>query len=172
MKYLIIIVLLYGSISCCQAQAKGTVVVPVFKESKAIDNLIDIINAKTAQQKKPVKGNYMLMLFFKQKNQNAFIFQVEESAAPFANRAVGDLTAPGYNYGYFEYKNKKVIVSTSDRLYNFFSKTARNKTINYIQNLPKKDPNDTTDATDTWLYRYKNGQFSVYVKPVIMWVKK
>jgi hypothetical protein len=114
----------------------------------------------------------MLMLFFKQKNQNTFIFQVEESAAPFAGRAVNDLTAPGYNYGYFEYKNKKVNVSTSDRLYSFFSKTTRNKTINYIQNLPKKAPNAPTDAPDTWLYRYKNGQFSVYVKPVMMWVKK
>lgn len=168
MKYLLIIGLIYSGITSCYGQAKGTVVLPVFKEGKAIDNLIDIIKTKPYPQG---NDNYILMLFFKQKDKNGFIFQIEQSALPFANRSVFDLAAPGFNYGYFEYQNKKVFFSTGGKLNDFFTKTAQNKTINFINNPPKTDPRDPADPQHTQLYIYKNGHFSNYVPPVITLIK-
>lgn len=177
MKYLFAIVLICAGLAKAYGQAKAPIPVPVFKEGKTIDSLIDMV-LKLKQTKafrssvNSLIGNCMWLSVFKEKDPDSFVFQVEDFTRPAINKNINKAASQHLNYGYFQYKKVNIFVSTGNNLYGFLSETTQYQSFNFIYQLTNPKPIDPLGPHGgVWIYRYQDGRFSNYT-PVVIPSKK
>jgi hypothetical protein len=177
MKYLFAIVLICVGLTKGYGQAKKPIPVPVFKESKTVDSLLDIV-LKSKQTKafrnsvNSLIGNCMWLSAFKEKDPGSFVFQVEDFTRSAVNKNINKAASQHLNYGYFQYKKTNIFVSTGNDLYGFLNETAQSQSFNFIYQLTNPKPIDPLGPHGgLWVYCYQNGHFSIYT-PLVIPLKK
>jgi hypothetical protein len=137
---------------------------PVLRESKRIDSLMDIVlNPSTPSDHTiglPVNDEW-LILYLRSFNNNYFYFGLGTETKPEVNFSVNIMIHDKATVGYFEYKHHKIFVWTNDAFYSLFRIASRYKSFDYIYKLNDlKHPPDKTSGWKGWSYKYKDGHFS------------
>ncbi|MBS1524228.1 MAG: hypothetical protein JST19_01185 [Bacteroidetes bacterium] len=153
----------------CFAQTTEKIPIPVLKESKKVDQLMDIVldpnNADKFERSNNSTDSCFLIYFFKP-GDNPYVFQIEKNTKAVTNTITNSLVRnPGL--GIFQYKNYKVFVIAGNGFYDFFNRTDQTATFDFIYKLQTPAPLENEHFLAIWHYQYENGKFSVEGPPAV-----
>lgn len=166
----VFLALFFFGIKFCYSQSSKCIAVPILKESEKIDNLMDeVLNPKNAHRRdtQASSDSCYWIYFFKANDTNHFIFQIEKNPKSVINVLINN-TISNLNVGYFQYKKYKIFVEPDPGLYDFFNKTSRTQTFDFIYKLESTQPLGHSYYQDIWHYQYEGNRLSIEGPPRVM----
>lgn len=166
-------ILIYLNVSLGYAQNR--ISVPVLKENKSIDKLMNII-LDPKNPNKFVRSNNStdscFMLNFFKSGDNVFSFQIEKNTKAVIDTIINLRTYNHNNVGYFRYRNYKVFVYAMGSFYDFFKQTSDLATFDFINKTSGIYGLSDEYYLVMWHYQYANGRFSVEGPPPVKQLEK
>ena len=158
--------------SHCVAQLGQPITVPVLKEDKKIDGLMDMVfkdELAHGQIDKSLSADscwFIELLHWN--NDDNFSFQIVRNKKPVINFRINAIEHHKDNDGYFVYKGNVIFVWSRDNLfYNFFTKTDNYRMFNFIFYANGIKATREELYPNTMHYKYSDGRFSVEGPPTI-----
>ena len=147
------------------AQTHEKISIPVLKQSKMIDQLMDMIldpkNQKSHFVRSDVAGCCFMITLGKVQD-NYFTFEINKHTDTVTNILINGMEVEKDYFGYFPYKKYKVFVWADAGFGNFFYKTGAKTTFDFVDQLQHPDPlGNEGYILAQWHYQYKDGHFSV-----------
>jgi len=173
MKYRLftIIFICLGSVTG-SGQTKLSIPVTVFKESKAIDSLMDIVMIKRSKtfvdRKKPSGESCFLLYYYNEVVPGTFSFVVQEETTKGANEYLNKILKNRNQIGYFTYQNEIIFVCTGEKLYDFFIKTTEFKSFDFLYKVHHTYSFNAANLLGDWVCSRQGGQFINYTGPVVL----
>jgi hypothetical protein len=170
------LLLLSINLSFGYAQSREKIAIPVLKEDKRIDQLMDIVlNPKNEDKfervKSPIDSSCFIIDFLKD-GDNYFSIQIEKNTKPVTNILLNGMEIEKDHVGYFQYRKHKIFVWADVGFYDFFNKTSETKTFDFVYKLQNPDALGNEYFLAIWHYQYKNSHFSVEGPPRVMKLEK
>jgi len=144
------------------------IAIPILKESKMIDQLMDIIlNPKNAQMQQSTENpqDVCYIIDLLKNNDKYFSLQIEKDTKPITNTLINGMAIETDNVGCFEYKKKIIFVWADKAFSNLFIKTQMKRTFGFVYKVQNPEPLGNEYFLDIWHYQYKNGHMSVEGPP-------
>ncbi|MGZ3777719.1 MAG: hypothetical protein ACXVI9_09050 [Mucilaginibacter sp.] len=164
MKSFLIVCVLISLGSLSFAQTKERIPIPVLKESKRIDQLMDMVLSPNNQKVHSVT-NYAagtcFMITMDKIQDNYFTFEINKHTDTVTNTLINGMEVEKDYFGYFTYKKCKIFVWADAGFGNFFSKTGTKTTFDFVYLLGHPDSLGPAYTLAQWHYQYKDGHFSV-----------
>jgi hypothetical protein len=151
-------------------QSSKNIFVPVLRESKKVDALMDMI-LKEEKLSDPENKNLLAdncwRMEIRKIDGNYISFQVVKNRKPIINYILNGLDVERINYGYFKYRGSKIFVLTSAGFYDFFAKPSGVTTLNFIYKLgaDTRRPPDDLLYERVFHYKYTDGHFLIEGRP-------
>lgn len=168
MKYFLILALVFSSFSLSFGQSKDLLSVPILKESKKINQLMDIVldpkNADEYDRDKTSTDSCFFILLLK--SEGHISFQVEKKTKSVTNE-IANRCIVSKNFGCFLYKKYKIFVFAVNGFYDFFDTTDERRNFDFVYKLKSSELGNVEDYLAIWHYQYKDGNFSVEGPPAI-----
>ncbi|MDB5136777.1 MAG: hypothetical protein JWP37_3380 [Mucilaginibacter sp.] len=156
------------SLTFSYGQSKEPTPVVILKESKKIDQLMDIVldpkNADEGDRDKTSTDSCFFIVSFK--SPDHFSFQIEKNTKPVTNMLANGFV-DNKGFGYFRYRNYKIFVFAVDGFYDFFYTTIERKTFDFVYKFKSPAPFDYQHYLAIWHYQYEKGHFSEERPPTI-----
>jgi hypothetical protein len=152
-------------------QPKKKIYVPVLKENKLLDSLLDLMfhyeGLPAIGNEKLSHSNYIILNISNMVVDNSYYFHLytgadEKSINCSINNLVNNGTAVGC--GYLTYKKYKIFVWTNKN-YEFFKQKSRAKTFKFLYKVNCDDYLPNITHLSLLNYKYKNGIFSIDTLP-------
>jgi hypothetical protein len=161
------------SINHSYGQSHVEIPIPVLKESKVIDSLMDVIlNPNTKPNvwdgSKALQDSCIIISMIKE-NDSSFLFHISTTTKKNVNYSINFLAKKQTDFGYFQYKGTNVFVREFDHFNIFFAGTLNFGSLEFIYKL-KENYHELPDGllprgSKTWSFEYKDGHFSQwYIK--------
>jgi hypothetical protein len=174
MKLQLLLFLLSLGFTFCYGQSTEKISIPVLKESKKIDQLMDIVlNPKNAGKSEGVENsaNNCFMIDFLKDGNNNFSIEIDKTTKPITNILINGMEIEKDHVGYFQYRQYKIFVWADQGFYDFFNKTSVTKTFDFVYKLQNPEPLGNEYSLATWHYQYRNGKL-VEGPPRVMQLEK
>jgi len=149
-------------------QAGEKIPVPILKDNKNIDDLIEIIlkQKKRGSEAETKFQTDSSLVVYVLKFKDYFSFGVAEKSNAVMNGIINKMFFYKANFGYFNYKKNNIFVWTKDQFYDFLTLTPDVEKLDYIFKIGTyKQP--AGEQTINWHYKYQNGHFSIESPPSI-----
>jgi hypothetical protein len=164
MKSFLFLFFLSLGFSFCYGQSTEKIPIAVLKESKKIDQLMDMVldpnNQKSHSVRRDVAGSCFMITLDKVRD-NYFTFEINKHTDTVTNTLINGIEVEKDYFGYFTYKKYKIFVWADAGFGNFFSKTGTKTTFDFVYQLQHPDPLGNGYTLAQWHYQYKDGHFSV-----------
>jgi len=163
---LLIFCIAYSNNSCGQTIEK--IQVPVLKDGKKIDDLLDIIlkqKKRNTQSENKFQADSSLVIYIL-KFKDYVSFGIAEKSNAVMNGIINKMFFYKANFGCFQYHQKNIFVWTKDQFYDFLVKTSDTRELDFIFKIGSyKQPAD--EQIINWHYKYQDGHFSIEGPPSV-----
>jgi hypothetical protein len=157
-QFTILIVALLTGCFFAYGQSKAKPAIPVLKESKKVDQLMDLVLNSRDSKSGPVNTCYMIDILAT--GEKHFSLQIEKNTNTITDTLVNGISIGKDLFGCFIYKKQIVFVWADKSLTNLFVKTPGIRTFDFIHKLIDVQPPRGEYFLDIWHYQYANGEIS------------
>jgi hypothetical protein len=152
-------------------QTTNGIAVPVLKENSIIDSLINTtLNPQNNPATYDTNEKYLkdsCMIIDITKGKNGYNFNLEINNKANVNLFVNAMVYTKRNFGCFKFRNFKVFVWSESALFDFFSKTSKNKAYDFIYKMTFDEAKHARGLLPGYVfdYEYKHGKLSPMPPP-------
>jgi hypothetical protein len=168
MKAIIVLsIFTFAYLNWSYGQTTERIKIPLLKENKLIDDLLDSLLMHRAMPKianNELHGsNYILITIRKNSVDSSFSFSASTDEDEGINCVLSDPRNPGkHGFGYILYHRYTVFFRINET-FNLFDRTLKSMTFKVIHSPNCDDPLSMVTHLDIDYYLYKNGRLSVVV---------